>query len=57
LNVKGVLESGKTKKEVENDLFLNLAPLIGGMLQPFSLAELAKNQEIEGSNLFSICRK
>jgi hypothetical protein len=27
LNVKGVLESGKTKKEVENDLFLNLAPL------------------------------
>jgi hypothetical protein len=33
LNVKGVLDSGKTKKEVENDLFFNLAPLIGGMLQ------------------------
>ena len=29
LNVKGVLESGKTKKEVENDLFFNLAPSPG----------------------------
>jgi hypothetical protein len=29
LNVKGVLESGKTKKEVENDLLFNLAPSPG----------------------------
>jgi hypothetical protein len=37
LNEKGVLERGKTKKEVENDLFFYLAPLKGGMLQPFSM--------------------
>ncbi len=35
------------KKRGRNDLFLQLAPLLGGMLQPFSLLELAsKIQEI-----------
>ena len=30
------------KKRGQIDLFLITAPLIGGMLQPFSLVELAK---------------
>jgi hypothetical protein len=34
INARGVLKSSKNKKEVISDLFSQVAPLIGGMLQP-----------------------
>jgi hypothetical protein len=36
------------KKRGRNDLFLICAPLLGGMLQPFSLVELAKIRKLKG---------
>jgi hypothetical protein len=33
------------KKRGLNDLFLICAPLIGGMLQPFSIVDLDKNKK------------
>jgi hypothetical protein len=42
MNASKVLSSDKKEKEVKIDLLPNCAPLIGGMLQPFSLVELAK---------------
>jgi len=48
INARGVLEGSKNKKEVYKDLLCTLAPLIGGMLQPFSLLELASIKKSKG---------
>jgi hypothetical protein len=37
------------KKRGRNDLFLICAPLLGGMLQPFSLVELAKIRKLNST--------
>jgi len=42
INASKVLRSGKKEKEVKLDLLPTLAPLIGGMLQPFSLFKSTK---------------
>ncbi len=42
LQIYNELQNRGNKKEVNYDLFSQLAPLIGEMLQPFSLVELAK---------------
>jgi len=36
------------KKRGRNDLFSQLAPLIGGMLQPFSLIEFGTIRKLKG---------
>ena len=48
LNVKGVLDSGKTKKEVENDLFFNLAPLTDERCNYNSLIEYVTIWKLKG---------
>jgi hypothetical protein len=48
LNVQGVLDSGKTKKEVENDLFFNLAPSLVGSCNHKALIELASIRKLKG---------
>ena len=45
MSVLGIWNWFLNKKRGRNDLFLQLAPLLGGMLQPFSLVELNNNKK------------
>ena len=48
LNVKGVLDSGKTKKEVENDLFIQLAPLTDERCNYNAMIEYVTIKKLKG---------